>query len=69
MHKTRTTFRMIKTTLYRPALGLAASNPREKCLGLTSCYPDELDDKMAGFQPSLLSKEKETPDADEEKFD
>lgn len=42
--KLGTTSLMIKTTPYRPALGLAALKSREKCLGLTSCYPDEPDD-------------------------
>lgn len=60
--KLGTTSLMIKTTPYRPALGLAALKSREKCLGLTSCYPDEPDDtEMAGFQPAVLSREKETP--------
>lgn len=54
---------MIKTTPYRPALGLAALKSREKCLGLTSCYPDEPDDTYTGGRVSTfcLSREKETP--------
>lgn len=61
---------MIKTTPYRPALGLAALKSREKCLGLTSCYPDEPDDTHRRQDINLFSAErKKPPDADEETFD
>lgn len=60
---------MIKTTPLRSALGLSALKPREKCLGLTCRYPDELDDTHRWQDFNLLSREKETPDADGETLD
>lgn len=50
--KLGTTFPMIKTTSYRPALGLAALKSRENYLGLTSCYPDEPDDTQSRISAS-----------------
>lgn len=69
--KLGTTSPMIKTTPYRPALGLAALKSREKCLGLTSCYPDEPDDthRWQGFNLLFRAERKKPPDADEETFD
>jgi len=52
--KLGTTFHVTKTTPYRPALDLAALKLREKCLGLTSCYPDELDGKHRWQDFNLL---------------
>lgn len=69
--KLGTTFPMIKTTPYRPALGLAALKSREKYLGLTSCYPDEPDDthRWQDFNLLFRAERKKPPDADEETFD
>lgn len=69
--KLETTSLMIKTTPYRPDLGLAALKSREKCLGLTSCYPDEPDDTQRWQDFNLLfwAERKKPPDADEEMFD
>lgn len=66
MHKIRNYVCMIKTTPLRPALGLLALKPREKCLGLTSHYAYDTH-RWQDF--NLLSREKETPDADEETSD
>lgn len=69
--KLGTTSPMIKTTPYRPALGLAALKSREKCLGLTSCYPDEPDDtqRQQDFNLLFWAERKKPPDADEETSD
>lgn len=69
--KLGTTFPLIKTTPHRPALGLAALKSREKCLGLTSCYPDEPDDTQRWQDFNLLfwAERKKPPDADEGTFD